>query len=146
MAKVPVDPLKINPNLDKLHAYFAARLSRYFDPDGSIRPEFFEETSCYACGESEIRSEFVVDRFRHVRCANCEMVYGSPRLGDEILEDVYNEEDYTEFFRLKLIPALEYRRKVLAIRKFEQIGTWMTRPGRVLDIGSGLGESNHLAK
>jgi len=135
-----IDPKKVNPNLNRLHNHFYQCLSQYFNADDTMRPEFFEETVCYNCGQSSINSEFIVDRFRHVRCANCGMVYVSPRLREDILHNAYNEEDYTAFFRLKLIPALEYRRNVLAKRKFDQIQAWTKRQGRVLDIGSGLGE------
>jgi SAM-dependent methyltransferase len=68
------------------------------------------------------------------------MVYVNPRLREEITHDLYQEEPYTEFYRIKLIPSIDYRRNVLGERKYQQIATHFDRPGKVLDIGCGLGE------
>jgi 2-polyprenyl-3-methyl-5-hydroxy-6-metoxy-1,4-benzoquinol methylase len=134
-----IDESKINPNLDKLHQHFDSVLERYFEGNKPV-PEYFEEVSCYNCGSTEIITSFVVNRFRHVRCKNCNMVYVSPRLKRSIVDTLYNENYYTEFYKIKLIPAIDYRRNVLAVNKYNQIARYFNQPGRVLDIGSGLGE------
>lgn len=130
----------LNPNLDKIHQFYDEALSRYFNPDGSPREEFFENVSCYNCGSTEKASEFTISRFRHVRCANCGLVYVSPRLKESILHDSYNEEDYNVSYKLKLIPAVDYRREVMGKRKYRQISEYFEKPGAILDIGCGLGE------
>lgn len=134
-----VDESKINPNLDRLYEHFNRVLGEYFEGEKPI-PEYFEEVECYNCGSDEISNSFVVNRFRHVRCKNCGMVYVNPRLKESIIHDLYNKEPYTEFYKLKLIPSLDYRRNVLGINKYNQIAKYFTRPGKVLDIGCGLGE------
>jgi 2-polyprenyl-3-methyl-5-hydroxy-6-metoxy-1,4-benzoquinol methylase len=134
-----IDESKINPNLDELHRYFDSVLVRYFK-DGQPIPEYFEDVGCYNCGSTEIITSFVVNRFRHVRCRNCHMVYVSPRLKSSIVDTLYNEQYYTEFYKIKLIPSVDYRRNVLGINKYNQIARYFDRPGKVLDIGSGLGE------
>jgi len=134
-----VDEAKINPNLNTLYDHFSRALDKYFD-DGRPIPDFFEETACYCCGSKKIESEFMANRFRHVRCAECQLVYVTPRLKEKITHDLYNEGPYTEFYKIKLIPSLEYRREVLAREKFRQITEKIKGPGRVLDIGSGVGE------
>ncbi|MBA7715103.1 tRNA 5-carboxymethoxyuridine methyltransferase [subsurface metagenome] len=131
---------KLNPNLDKIHKHYDQVLSRYFNQDGSPKEEFFENVSCYNCGSTECTSEFTINRFRHVRCARCGMVYVTPRLKERILHDSYNEEDYNAVYRFKLIPALDYRRETIGRRKYRQIQSYFNKPGSVLDIGCGLGE------
>jgi len=134
-----IDESKINPNLDKLHQHFDSVLEKYFEGTKPI-PKYFEDVSCYNCGSTEIISSFIVNRFRHVRCKNCDMVYVSPRLKSSIVDSLYNEKPYTEFYKIKLIPSIDYRRNVLAVNKYNQIAKYFNKPGKVLDIGSGLGE------
>ncbi len=134
-----IDESKINPNLDKLHQHFDSVLEKYFEGTKPI-PKYFEDVNCYNCGSTEIITSFVVNRFRHVRCKNCNMVYVSPRLKSSIVDTLYNEQYYTEFYKIKLIPSIDYRRNVLAVNKFHQIARYFSQPGRVLDIGSGVGE------
>lgn len=131
---------ELNPNLDKIHEHYQKVLSRYFNRDGSSRDEYFESVNCYNCGETKYTAEFTINRFRHVRCARCGMVYVSPRLKETILHDAYNEEDYNAAAKYKLIPAVEYRREVIGRRKYQQIAAYFKKPGSILDIGCGLGE------
>jgi len=141
MAKVEsINFSKTNPNLDKLQEHFNRALDKYFDPAGKPKPECFEAIGCYHCQKREVVSEFVVERFRHVRCAHCGMVYVSPRLKAQMVHDSYNEKHYDDFYRIKLIPAVDYRREVIARRKYRQIMPYFHKPGKILDIGCGLGE------
>ncbi len=134
-----IDESLINPNLDKLHQHFDSVLEKYFKGSQPIL-EYFEQANCYNCGSIEIINSFVVNRFRHVRCRNCHMVYVSPHLKNSIVDTLYNEQYYAEYYKIKLIPSINYRRNVLAINKYNQIARYFDQPGRVLDIGSGLGE------
>jgi len=68
------------------------------------------------------------------------MIYVSPRIKESILHESYNEDDYTEHYRLKLIPSIEYRRNVLGKRKYDQIASYFKKPGSILDIGCGLSD------
>ncbi len=131
---------ELNPNLEKIHEHYDNVLSRYFNQDGSPKEEFFENISCYNCSSTEHTSEFIISRFQHVRCANCGMVYVTPRIKDQILHDSYNEDDYNILYKSKLIPSIDYRREVIAKRKYEQVSAYFEKPGSILDIGSGLGE------
>lgn len=134
-----IDESKINPNLNKLYEHFNRVLEKYFEGDKPI-PKYFEEVKCYNCGSNEISSSFVVNRFRHLRCKNCGMVYVNPRLKEAITHDLYNETPYTEFYKIKLIPSVDYRRNVLGVNKYNQIAKYFSKPGKVLDVGCGLGE------
>lgn len=134
------DASRLNPNLDLVHREFEAHLNRYFDPQGRPIPEYFEETPCYNCGSRRVENEFVVARFRHVRCGWCGMVYVNPRLRDDLGHDSYTENHYTETYRLKLIPALPYRTTVINPRKYAQLMECTSAPGSILDVGCGLGD------
>jgi len=135
-----IDSGAVNPNLKAIREHFFTHVSRFFDVDGLPRSDFFEPAICYNCSSNKIASEFVVARFRHVRCAICGLVYVSPRIRENILHDSYDDEDYTEHYRLKLIPSLEHRLNVIDQRKYAQIFQYCKRVGKVLDIGCGLGD------
>jgi 2-polyprenyl-3-methyl-5-hydroxy-6-metoxy-1,4-benzoquinol methylase len=135
-----IDAKQTNPNLDKIHALFYKRLSKFFNEDGTPKADLFEDVPCYNCQSPSICSEFTIARFRHVRCSDCGLVYVSPRIREATLHDSYDEDDYTEHYRLKLIPSIEYRRNVLGRRKYGQIASYFDRPGAILDIGCGLGD------
>ena len=134
-----IDEKKINTNIEALHDYFNEVLDKYFIDNVPIE-EYFEKTVCYNCGSSEISSSFIVNRFTHVRCKNCQMVYANPRFKESIAENLYNEDDYTEFYKIKLIPSIDYRKTVLGKNKYNQIARYFNKPCKVLDIGSGVGE------
>jgi len=134
-----IDDSKINPNIDRLHKHFRSVLDKYFDGDKPIT-EYFEEVRCYNCRSEKISRSFAIDRFRHVRCRECGMVYVSPRLKEEITHDLYNDKTYDESYKIKLIPSIDYRRSVLGINKYKQISEYFDNRGKVLDIGCGLGE------
>lgn len=134
-----IDEKKLNQNIELLNTYFNEVLAKYFIDTIPIK-EYFEETVCYNCGSSDISSSFTVNRFTHVRCKNCQMVYANPRFKESIAENLYSEDDYTEYYKIKLIPSIDYRKTVLAKNKYNQIAKYFYGPGKVLDIGSGLGE------
>lgn len=135
-----VDEKKTNPNIAKLQSYFRDKTSRYFEKNGAPKKEYFEKIKCCNCGSDSYANEFTADKFRHVRCGSCGMVYVNPRFREEIAHNLYSEADYTEFFKIKLIPSIDYRRNVLAKNKHRQIMEYFKAPGRALDIGCGLGE------
>lgn len=137
------DTFLLNPNLDLIHRRFQAYLDRYFDRYGNRVIDYFEEVSCYNCGSLQTSSEFVIARFRHVRCAECGMVYVNPRLREDLGHDSYMEDHYTEYYRVKLMPALDYRSAVINPRKYSQLMHHISTPGSILDVGCGLGDFLH---
>lgn len=133
---------KVNPNLKELSDYFVEKTKVFFNSDSSFNMKYFENVKCYYCGNGEFVSEFY-DRynFRYVRCSTCGMVYANPRLKKDIAHNLYSQDDYAESYKIKLLPALDYRRNVLGINKYKQVLNLFGRDkGRVLDIGCGLGE------
>lgn len=135
-----IDEKQINPNIAALSSYFNEKISSYFMEDGSSKKKYFEKTKCYNCGAVDYSSDFTVNRFRHVRCKGCGMVYVNPRFRKQIAHNLYSESDYAESFKIKHIPSIDYRRNVLGRNKYKQIMDYFSKPGKVLDIGCGLGE------
>lgn len=133
---------KVNPNLSALSDYYVEKTRAFFNNDGSLNMEYFEDIKCYYCGSDGFTGEFF-DRygFRHVRCSNCGMAYANPRIKSNIAHNLYSQDDYAQSYKLKLVPSIDYRRNTLAVNKYNQIVSLLKRnKGRVLDIGCGLGE------
>lgn len=139
---------KVNPNLSALSDYFEEKTKAFFNDNGSSNMKYFEEVRCYYCGNDKFINEFQDKyRFRHVRCADCAMVYVNPRLKNDIAHGLYSQEDYDQSYKLKLIPSIEYRRNVLGLNKYHQIIGLLGRDrGKALDIGCGLGEMLSIFK
>lgn len=133
---------KVNPNLSKLSDYISEKTRVFFTNNSRFKKKYFENIKCYNCKNDAFVCEFY-DKygFRHVRCSICGMVYVNPRLKEKIVHDLYSEDDYTQYYKIKLLPALEYRKNVLAVNKYNQIVELLNKKkGKILDIGCGLGE------
>ena len=111
-----IDESRINPDLDKYYEHVKNTLGKYFDDNGPI-PKYFEEVNCCNCGSKEISNSFILNRFRYLRCKSCNMVYVSPRLKNSIIDVMFSEESYNELYKIKLLPSIDYRRNVLAVKK-----------------------------
>jgi 2-polyprenyl-3-methyl-5-hydroxy-6-metoxy-1,4-benzoquinol methylase len=134
-----IDESRINPDLDKYYEHVKNTLGKYFS-DGKPIPKYFEEVNCSNCGSKDTSNSFIVDNFQFRRCKKCNMVYVSPRLKNSVIDKMFSEESYDGLYKMKLIPSIDYRRNVLAVNKYNQIARYFKKPGKVLDIGSGLGE------
>ena len=125
-------------NISDLNERFERSLDGYFD-NGELRTEFIENIKCPNCGQQRGNS-FRQKRFNYIRCDNCGMVYASPRFTEKINEEIHSQDKYVEHFKCKVIPSIDYRRNVLAKNKYLQLMEYFRGPGKVLDIGCGLGE------
>ena len=131
---------KVKPKFDHVGKIWARMLSEYFDPDGQLRPECVCATPCPNCGEAEYDDEFVIGGFRHKTCLNCKTVYVSPRLKSEYLKRLYRDEYYSEMYAKSMIPVFEKRKNLIGQRKCDQVTSFLSKTGRVLDVGCGIGE------
>jgi len=132
----------VKPHYEKVKEKWAELLSQYYLPNGSLNPEFLFEVSCPYC-QSTAKKEndtFVLNGFKHNSCKDCDGVYVSPRLKDECLEKLYNDEYYSQIYIESMIPAFETRKKLIGQSKFKQVLQYSKKTGRVLDIGCGIGE------
>jgi 2-polyprenyl-3-methyl-5-hydroxy-6-metoxy-1,4-benzoquinol methylase len=126
-------------NVDLLDEKFERSLDKYFKKDNSIKPEFIEYINCPNCSEKNGKT-FRQKRFIYKRCKRCGMVYAVPRFKREINKEIHSQKIYEDHYKHKVIPSIDYRRNILARRKYEQIMQFFKKPARVIDIGCGLGE------
>lgn len=131
---------KVKPKFDEVSKIWADMLSDYYGPDGELKPGCVVETSCPNCGGTGFEGEFKVNGFRHLTCPYCRVVYVSPHLKPEFLHRLYSDEYYSEMYAKSMIPVFEKRKELIGRRKCDQVTSYVAGPGRVLDVGCGIGE------
>ncbi len=134
-----VDESITSGNVDQLDERFEKSLDKYFDAQGDLLPDVSEHPACPNCGDTNGKT-FIQKRFCYLRCAQCDMVYATPRFIEEINNTIHSQDMYVEHFKCKVIPSIDYRRDVLAVNKYRQLMQYFSSPGKVLDIGCGLGD------
>jgi SAM-dependent methyltransferase len=89
-----------------------------------------------------IDESFLLNGFWHKTCSKCKTLYVSPRLNDACIEELYSDDYYSGFYAKSMLPLFETRKEKIGRRKFAQsVLHWGgDKPGRVLDIGAGIGE------
>lgn len=107
-------------------------------------PENFTPVeSCTLCGCRESVEQFREDPFRVVACADCGLVYVTPRLKPEVLPEVYNE-DYWSSKSPKERGYSDYRSQApLYLKTFRKrlalVNEHFSSRGKALDIGCAAG-------
>ena len=141
MVSAPLRPGDVKADPGALEEVWSSMLSEFFR-HGELAEECALHVTCPHCGLGDIDQEFVSAGFRHVTCCSCETVYVSPRLTDESIEQLYSDEYYDVLYASSEIPMFEQRTRLIGHGKFEQLMDLHAgaRPGRVLDIGAGIGE------
>ena len=109
----------------------------------SPSPEELETTVCPVCGpdiEQVVQYDF--SPYRVVRCANCGLVFLSPRLTEQAILKLYSDQEYyvSEIAGQGYDEYLEVKHNWIRTfsRRLAQISRYQT-PGRSLDIGCGPG-------
>ncbi|MHC4515835.1 MAG: class I SAM-dependent methyltransferase [Planctomycetota bacterium] len=103
-----------------------------------------EVRTCQLCGSSERLVMFQEPPYHVVRCAECSLVYVTPRHTDEHLPNIYGE-DYWQSERPRLRGYASYREEeALYLKTFrlrQQLLQRYTGPGplKVLDVGCAAG-------
>ncbi len=112
--------------------------------DPSLDPGRFREIeSCALCGSKERKEKFAEPPFHIVECSRCGLVYVTPRLKEDALHEVYNE-DYWSSKSPKTRGYADYRSEAdLYLKTFRKRMALLKRyhpsPGRALDIGCAAG-------
>jgi SAM-dependent methyltransferase len=117
-------------------------LSKYFLNPETIDEKYTIEIPCPHCDSSMIDESFLLNGFWHKTCSKCKTLYVSPRLNDACIEELYSDDYYSGFYAKSMLPLFETRKEKIGRRKFSQsVLHWGgSKPGRVLDIGAGIGE------
>ena len=130
----------VKPNYDRVKRRWTELLGEYFREDGSLNPKNMVAACCPHCKTADEEAEFVINGFRHVSCQRCQSVYVNPRLRNECLTKLYNDDYYSAAYADSMIPAFGVRKELIGKRKFAQVTAHSVKRGRVLDIGAGVGE------
>lgn len=132
----------IKPKYDNVKEVWAKMLSEYYT-GAELDPKFTVKVNCPFCGSKKTHSPFSINGFHHATCAECDVVYVSPRLKDECLEKLYNNEYYNEIYGKSMIPVFQVRKELIGTRKTDQTLSHLPKAKKgldVLDIGCGVGE------
>ena len=140
-------PEQVKPNFKKVKKYWESLLKNYQTPDGEFDSEFLTAVSCHHCGSEDKKKSFILNKFQHHTCGNCDCLYVSPRLTNEALQELYSDAYYSEMYNTSMIPFFEARKELIGKSKYAQIIDSLNSIRlnelaslRVLDIGAGLGE------
>lgn len=132
----------IKPKYDNVKEIWAGMLKEYY-AGSELDPRFTVAVDCPFCGSKKKHSPFAINGFHHATCADCEVVYVSPRLKDECLEKLYSNKYYSEIYAKSMIPVFDIRKELIGKRKTAQTLGFLPKakaPLDVLDIGCGVGE------
>ena len=132
----------IKPKYDNVKEIWAEMLKEYYTGD-DLNAKFTVAVDCPFCGSKKTHSPFTINGFHHATCADCAVVYVSPRLKDECLEKLYNNQYYSEIYGKSMIPVFEVRKELIGARKTDQTLAHLPNAKKsldVLDIGCGVGE------
>lgn len=132
----------IKPDFEGLKKRWEELLGKYFLADTTLNPEFALDIPCPHCGSKDSERPFVLNGFCHKTCSGCQTLYVSPRLSDTCIAELYSDDYYSEMYARSMLPVFEKRKELIGRRKFNQaVSHWGGKgPGRVLDIGAGIGE------
>ncbi|MDR0547849.1 MAG: class I SAM-dependent methyltransferase [Deltaproteobacteria bacterium] len=119
--------------------------AKFIDPaTGLIQLDMTRARNCPICGSPPGPALFVKDGFRHVRCPDCDLIYVSLILREDILIQFWREE-FAWRTVLKSKPQLD-----MDILKFgyglDLASTYLNGARDLLDIGSGNGDFVLLAQ
>ncbi len=106
-------------------------------------PRRIEITRCQLCGSAESTLEFEEPPYKVLRCADCQLVFVTPRWSDEALHDVYNEDywrsdspktkGYADYASESELYLKTFRRRTRLVRQY------LPAKARILDVGCAAG-------
>jgi 2-polyprenyl-3-methyl-5-hydroxy-6-metoxy-1,4-benzoquinol methylase len=112
-----------------------------------------ESVVCNYCGNDNYRIVYIKEGFNIVKCNNCNLVYVNPRLKDEDISNLYDE-DY--FKGGGFDKNVEYVKEFVQKCDISDLSDWdistlkemagCKEQGNILDIGSGMGLFLYKAK
>ncbi|TQE84045.1 bifunctional 2-polyprenyl-6-hydroxyphenol methylase/3-demethylubiquinol 3-O-methyltransferase UbiG [Leptospira noguchii] len=133
---------EIKPDFDGLKNKWEEMLSKYYLDSRTLNSKYTLETNCPFCDSKKVDQSFNLNGFHHNICVECKTLYVSPRLSNVYIEELYNDEYYSEMYTRSMLPIFEKRKQLIGRRKYIQtINHYGDKPkGNVLDIGAGIGE------
>ncbi|MDR2443794.1 MAG: class I SAM-dependent methyltransferase [Deltaproteobacteria bacterium] len=119
---------------DNLHPPF----SQFIDPNtGMLRLDMLRARDCPVCGRPPGPGLFVKDGFRHVRCPNCQLIYVSLILREDLMIK-YWQEELAWSKVLASGPQIEMDMAKYAYG-LDLASNYLTESRKLLDVGAGTG-------
>ncbi|MDA2931662.1 class I SAM-dependent methyltransferase [Nitrospinae bacterium AH-259-F20] len=110
------------------------------DQTGCLKDDLAEDVPCYLCEAKDHEEElFFRDGFRFVRCKRCGLIYINPRVKDQVIPSLYNDERYNFMARELLLKSAKYRQERLYRERLRYIAAYRPTPGTLLEVGSANG-------
>lgn len=137
-----IDASEVKPNFSDVKDVWKKMLSPFYENENTLSAKFVKKVNCPHCDENSPYNAFKLNGFVHQSCSKCQCLYVSPRLKDEQLSKLYSDDYYSEMFTNSMLPYFDKRKAMIGQNKYVQIIEQRgdDSVGRVLDIGSGLGE------
>lgn len=113
-------------------------------------PTSVEITRCQLCGSGDRSLKFQDDPWRVYTCAQCGLVYVTPRLHGQALRDVYGASywksddpkarGYADYARESALYLKTFKKRMALVQR------WLPLQGRVLDVGCAAGYFLRVAR
>jgi len=140
-------PEQVKPNFTNVKERWKKLLDKYYDDDGSLNSNHTIDVDCPHCSSKRKKNSFDLNAFHHHSCVDCKCVYVSPRLKNSALEELYEDEYYSEMYNQSMLPFFDKRKELIGQSKYiqviecvQEVRKTQTKSLRVLDIGAGIGE------
>ncbi|MGK5090554.1 class I SAM-dependent methyltransferase [Deltaproteobacteria bacterium TL4] len=106
--------------------------------------EEYKAIACPGCKDTNAVPMFQKNGFDYVRCQSCASLYCSPRPGEEVLTNFYENSPSSNYWSNIFYPEVaEIRREKLFRKKAQQIKAHLQKAGvnprKICDVGAGFG-------
>jgi len=137
---VEVDQLRPAGAYGKMKATRAEHTQVYWGDDQRVRSELVEEIPCPLCGGGDHAELFEKEGFRFVECRECGLVFVNPQLREEVYEDVYKDQSYSDIIKNLVASSNDYRKQRFGTERLDIVEQFTgVRGGKLLDIGCTTG-------
>ena len=138
----------------KRHAYkekLQKLITRLIDPGTNLlKEELGIKRNCPLCNEppENTRVVFVKEGFHYLKCRGCTLIYVSPMLKEDSIQEMYEASDYAQGWMQVLLNPVEQKfnrpKFEHGLQRIEQIKK--QKGGRILDIGCAVGQFLQIAR
>jgi 2-polyprenyl-3-methyl-5-hydroxy-6-metoxy-1,4-benzoquinol methylase len=104
-------------------------------------PGELESVRCALCGHSASDVMYRFGQVMVVKCRNCELMYTNPRPTEAVLKRLYEESYYDRWWYHK-----SSGRQAMWRRRLKILNQCAPEKGRLLDVGTGIGDFLELAQ
>jgi 2-polyprenyl-3-methyl-5-hydroxy-6-metoxy-1,4-benzoquinol methylase len=143
--RLRLNDLKSSLDLIEVYEIYRTYVNKFF-PNGRPEPQFFDQIRCPICSAQEAVELLRLDNIEYSTCQKCKAVYTPLMLKNELLKEMYESGVYQQYFSKLTLKGQTIRKEVLEKRKFNQINSLFSKPGRLLDVGCGSGSFLNICR